>query len=233
MPHFLLGFYLKSQVYIHKSLVMTNSVLSCIYFLIMSSFCQASKIKILSICTPFQNVLYFYIRHKSSCEFCQNLCRHTYMHKKIKIITMHPNVALLQWYKSHQGNGWSLTHALFYLMKIYSVSPPLWTISCSNHYVGMVCARFEDKIWSGQHINFWGHYLVEVPFLTSHISHLYASGEFLKVHTLQSQKPSSRTLACLFDLGQKVKFTTQYLCSFYAHELKQNWPIKYVTSKYL
>lgn len=34
-------------------------------------------------------------------------------------------------------------------------------------------------------------YLVDVPFLTSHIMHLKASAVFLYVHTLQSQNPSS------------------------------------------
>jgi len=34
-------------------------------------------------------------------------------------------------------------------------------------------------------------YRVEVPFLTSHIPHLNASGEFLYVQTEQSQMPSS------------------------------------------
>lgn len=34
-------------------------------------------------------------------------------------------------------------------------------------------------------------FLVDVPFLTSHIMHLKASAVFLYVHTLQSQNPSS------------------------------------------
>lgn len=46
-------------------------------------------------------------------------------------------------------------------------------------------------------------YLVEVPFLTSQMLHLKASALFLKVHTLQSQKPSSAAgLACLFGLEE-------------------------------
>lgn len=43
-------------------------------------------------------------------------------------------------------------------------------------------------------------FLVEVPFLTSHIRHLKASAVFLNVHTLQSQKLSSNTLAERFAL---------------------------------
>lgn len=42
---------------------------------------------------------------------------------------------------------------------------------------------------------------MEVPFLTSQILHLKASALFLKVQTLQSQKPSSAAgFACLFGL---------------------------------
>lgn len=41
---------------------------------------------------------------------------------------------------------------------------------------------------------------VDVPLRTSHIRHLNASAVFLNVHTLQSQKLSSNTLACLFVL---------------------------------
>ena len=40
-------------------------------------------------------------------------------------------------------------------------------------------------------------YLVDVPFLTSHISHLKASEGFLYVHTEQSHDPSSKGLALL------------------------------------
>lgn len=48
-------------------------------------------------------------------------------------------------------------------------------------------------------------YLVEVPFLTSHMLHLKASALFLKVQTLQSQKPSSATgLACLLGLEKCI-----------------------------
>lgn len=44
---------------------------------------------------------------------------------------------------------------------------------------------------------------MEVPFLTSQMLHLKASALFLKVHTLQSQKPSSAAgLACLFGLEE-------------------------------
>lgn len=42
---------------------------------------------------------------------------------------------------------------------------------------------------------------MEVPFLTSQMLHLKASALFLKVQTLQSQKPSSAAgFACLFGL---------------------------------
>lgn len=45
-------------------------------------------------------------------------------------------------------------------------------------------------------------FLVEVPFRTSQMLHLKASALFLKVQTLQSQKPSSAAgFACLFGLG--------------------------------
>ena len=48
-------------------------------------------------------------------------------------------------------------------------------------------------------------YLVDVPFRTSHISHLNASGGFLNVQTEQSQKPSVSATLARFDL-KEIRF---------------------------
>ena len=45
--------------------------------------------------------------------------------------------------------------------------------------------------WAATRSGFKRGFRVEVPFRTSHIAHLKASGLFLKVQTLQSQAPSS------------------------------------------
>ena len=54
-------------------------------------------------------------------------------------------------------------------------------------------------------------YRVDVPLRTSHISHLKASWELRKVHTEQSQAPSSRDLLVRFLLQRSKKIQLNIL----------------------
>lgn len=65
-------------------------------------------------------------------------------------------------------------------------------------------------------------YRVDVPFLTSHMRHLNASALFLKVHTLQSQQPSSEGFDCLFGLEVKTKSETAHWSKDHAEQERKN-----------
>ena len=67
-------------------------------------------------------------------------------------------------------------------------------------------------------------YRVDVPLRTSHISHLKASGEFLYVHTEQSQNPSSQCLARRLDLKNKINTSSTQFCTSSQGQFRSRWP---------